>query len=95
MTATSLRTRSTTTTLVISLLNPRISILEVVRVTRDAMKIVDLDPIEVEDLIRVVQEDTMMMVRLERRLGTMPEIAPREKIALRANKIEMTERDAQ
>ena len=81
--------------MVISLLNPRISILEVVRVTRDAMKIVDLDPIEVEDLIRVVQEDTMMMVRLERRLGTMPEIAPREKIALRANKIEMTERDAQ
>ena len=96
MTATCLRTLSIPTTSAISLLNLRMSILKAESLIRDAIKIVEIDLTEGEDLIRNVPEDSMMIrLRLERRLAITPETVLREKLKFIVNITEMTEKDAQ
>jgi hypothetical protein len=72
------------------------SILKAESLIRDAIKIVEIDLTEGEDLIRNVPEDSMMIrLRLERRLAITPETVLREKLKFIVNITEMTEKDAQ
>jgi hypothetical protein len=72
------------------------SILKAESLIRDAIKIVEIDLTEGEDLIRNVPEDSMMIrLRLERRLALTPETVLREKLKFIVNITEMTEKDAQ